>query len=152
VKSRIGLLAAIAGTATTVVAAAGAVLLVPSSAASPDDGALGPGKATVELIVRHSRFSPRLVRVKPHTEVRFVVENRDPIGHELIVGGPDVHARHEGGREAAHPPRAGEVSVGAHRRASTSYTFHEPGTVRYACHLPGHFAYGMRGRVVVGAA
>ena len=78
--------------------------------------------------------------------------NRDPIGHELIVGDGEVHARHELGNEPTHPPVPGEVSVAAHSRASTTYAFHEPGTVLYACHLPGHFAYGMRGRVVVEAA
>ena len=102
--------------------------------------------------MHHSRFSQRVVRVRPHTEVRFVVVNRDPIGHELIVGDGEVHARHESGTEPSHPPRPGEVSVAAHSRASTTYMFHEPGTVLYACHLPGHFAYGMRGRVIVTSA
>ncbi|MFI5047588.1 MAG: plastocyanin/azurin family copper-binding protein [Acidimicrobiia bacterium] len=129
-----------------------AVLLVPSSpgnAAARADGVLGPGVVTVQLDVHHSHFTPSFVRVRPHTEVRFEVVNRDPIGHELIVGDAAVHARHELGTEPTHPPRPGEVSVAAHSRASTTYVFHEPGTVVYACHLPGHFAYGMHGRVVV---
>lgn len=146
------LVAVAAGMALLTALSVGALLvLVPSSSpASADDGAvLGPGLVTVELDVRHSRFTPRVVRVHPHTDVRFVVVNRDPIGHELIVGDAEVHARHEHGTEPTHDPRAGEVSVGAHDRASTTFSFHEPGTVVYACHLPGHFAYGMHGRIVV---
>jgi uncharacterized cupredoxin-like copper-binding protein len=87
--------------------------------------------------------------VRPHTEVRFVVVNHDPINHELIVGAAEVHDRHEHGTEPAHDPRPGEVSVAPDARASTTFWFHEEGTVLYACHLPGHLAYGMHGQVVV---
>jgi uncharacterized cupredoxin-like copper-binding protein len=130
---------------------AGAVLLSGAGASSPrtDDGVLGPGRVTVRVDVDHSRFRVRPVRVRPHTEVQFVVVNHDPIGHELIVGGPDVQARHEGGHEASHPPVPGEVSVPAEGRATTTYVFHAPGPVEYACHLPGHYAYGMHGVVEV---
>jgi plastocyanin len=144
--------AALGGAVLTVAAVATVLVLVPSqtSHASADDPAvLGPGAVTVALDVHHSAFSRRLVRVRPHTEVRFVVVNHDPINHELIVGDAGVQARHEHGTEPAHDPRPGEVSVPAHSRASTTFSFHEPGTVVYACHLPGHFAYGMHGRVVV---
>ena len=87
--------------------------------------------------------------MRPHTEVRFVLVNRDPIGHEFIVGDPEVHARHANGHEASHPPVDGEVSIPADARAATTYVFHEPGPVEFACHLPGHYQYGMRGVVDV---
>ena len=107
----------------------------------------------MRLDVDHSRFTVRgdgpPVRVRPHTEVRFVVVNHDPIGHELIVGGPEVQARHASGHEAYHPPVPGEVSVPAEGRASTTYVFHAPGPVEYACHLPRHYEYGMHGIVEV---
>ncbi len=133
-------------TGALVLASAGA------SSRSTTDGVLGPGPVTVRIDVDHSRFtihgrSP--IRVRPHTEVRFVVVNHDPIGHELIVGGPDVQARHANGHEAYHPPVSGEVSVPADGRASTTYFFHAPGPVEYACHLPGHYQYGMHGIVDV---
>jgi uncharacterized cupredoxin-like copper-binding protein len=110
---------------------------------------LGPGRVTVTIAVDHSRFRTAPIRVRPHTEVRFVIVNHDPIGHEFIIGGPEVHARHANGHEAYHPPVPGEVSVPADARASTSYAFHAPGVVEYACHLPGHYQYGMHGTVVV---
>lgn len=112
-------------------------------------GALGPEAVTVVLDVKHSAFDPDTLRVVAGTTVRFVVVNRDPIHHELIVGPPEVHKRHADGTEAFHPPVPGEVSVAPLERAVTTYTFDEPGTVEMACHLPGHYAYGMRGTVEV---
>ena len=124
-------------------------MLTQPDAEASDDGVLGPGPVTVRLDIDHSRFDPELVVVRPHTDVRFVVVNHDPIAHELIIGDDGVHAVHEHGTEPAHAPRPGEVSVPAGGRASTTYAFHAPGEVLYACHLPGHLAYGMRGFVEV---
>jgi uncharacterized cupredoxin-like copper-binding protein len=131
---------------------AGGVVLASAGAtdAPTRDGVLGPGPVTVRLDVDHSHFEIAApIRVRPHTEVRFVVVNHDPIGHELIVGGPEVQARHANGHEAYHPPVPGEVSVPAEGRASTTYVFHAPGPVEYACHLPRHYQYGMHGIVEV---
>jgi uncharacterized cupredoxin-like copper-binding protein len=139
--------------AVVVVLGAGAVVLASAGAgasgATTADGVLGPGRVTVTIRIDHSHFETAPIRVRPHTEVRFVVVNHDPIGHELIVGGPEVQARHASGHEAYHPPKPGEVSVPALGHASTTYFFHEPGPVEYACHLPGHYQYGMHGIVEV---
>jgi uncharacterized cupredoxin-like copper-binding protein len=138
------------------------VTVVGSGGASGDDAhpVLGPGPVTVRLVVRDSKFllpgasatEPALVRVKPHTDVRFVIVNRDFINHEFIVGGEEVHTRHENGHEPWHAPVPGEVSVAPHTSGETTYSFHAPGRVLFACHLPGHFAFGMKGYVVVDRA
>src|SRR5689334_24521925 len=99
-------LAVAVGAATVVVGYA-----VDGSASTNDD-VRGPGLVTVVLGIEHSHFSTDLVRVRVGSTVRFVVENHDPINHELVVGPPSVHARHERGTEASHPPVPGEVSVG----------------------------------------
>jgi plastocyanin len=112
---------------------------------------LGPGEVTVAITIHHSRFQPDHIRVKPGTTVRFVVDNQDPINHELIVGDAEVHRRHELGTEPVHPPRPGEVSIPASSRAETTFVFNDLGSVLYACHLPGHFRYGMSGYVDVAA-
>ena len=141
---------AIAAALAVAVAAAAATVL-DGVGASPR-AAVGPGTVTVDVGIEHSRFSlagPGELRVRRGTTVRFVVRNDDPIAHELIVGGPDVHLRHADGHEASHPPVAGEVSVPADGRASTTYVFHAPGPVEYACHLPRHYQYGMHGIVEV---
>jgi uncharacterized cupredoxin-like copper-binding protein len=142
----------VAITVAVAVLLVGAGTIVVASAGTSDgasSGVLGPGPVTVTIGIDHSRFSTSAVRVRPHTEARFVLVNHDPIGHEFIVGGPEVQARHANGHDAYHPPVPGEVSVPADARASTTYVFHAPGPVEFACHLPGHYQYGMHGTVLV---
>jgi uncharacterized cupredoxin-like copper-binding protein len=111
--------------------------------------ALGPGVVTVTMDVEHSRFSIDELTVHQGTLVRFVVTNRDPILHELVVGDDEVHARHATGHEAFHPPVPGEVSL---QPGETGLTFYEVGAVgdiEFMCHLPGHAEYGMTGVIHV---
>ncbi len=139
-------------TGLTVAAVASTVGLAVAtgSGASPATAAPGgPGPVTVTLTIEHSRFSPERIRVREHSTVRFVVRNRDPIGHELIVGDREVHLLHASGTHAQHDAVPGEVSVGPRETASTTYEFHARGPVVFACHLPGHFEYGMVGKVLV---
>lgn len=110
----------------------------------------GPGTPTITLTARLSHFTPDRIAVEVGTTVRFVVRNEDPIGHEIIIGGPEVHARHEKGTEAYHPPVPGEASVAPYERVEATYTFDEPGVVKFGCHLPGHWTYGMHGEIEVG--
>jgi uncharacterized cupredoxin-like copper-binding protein len=135
------------------VSAYGVVGIASSGGASGDSSlrVLGPGPVTVRLVVRDSHFSPPRIHVRPHTELTFEVVNRDFLNHEFIIGDEEVHARHEGGHEAYHPPIPGEVSIPPHETGVTTYAVHAPGKVLFACHLPGHFAYGMKGYVIVEA-
>jgi uncharacterized cupredoxin-like copper-binding protein len=135
--------AAVAAVVTVLSASAGA------TRSGDDAAALGPGLATVGLGIEHSAFSRQHVRVRAGTTIQFIVRNGDPIVHELIVGDDAVHARHATGREAAHPPVPGEVSVAPGDTAVTTYRFDQPGTVVFACHLPGHLEYGMQGTIEV---
>ena len=108
-----------------------------------------PAVRTVTLTVRFSKFSPAQVEVEPGTTVRFVVENLDPIAHELIIGDAGVHERHATGTEPHHGDRPGEVSVAANSTAETKFTFERRGELAFGCHLPGHWAYGMHGVISV---
>jgi len=110
---------------------------------------LGPGHVEVRLDIEHSLFEQEEIRVREGTHVEFVLDNGDPIGHELIVGDEEVHARHESGTHASHPEVDGEVSVGPNDVAETGYLFDEAGEVEFACHLPGHYDYGMHGTITV---
>jgi uncharacterized cupredoxin-like copper-binding protein len=118
----------------------------------PTAGALGPGDVTVQVDIEHSLFAPDHLRLVEGTRLRFVVVNGDPLNHELIVGPPDVHARHANGTEAEHPSIPGEVSLGPNDTAITTFRFEQPGTFEFACHLPGHYEYGMHGEVEVVSA
>ena len=109
----------------------------------------GPGARTVTLTVRYSEFRPELLTVAQGSTVRFVVDNRDPIDHELIVGGPAVQRKHENGNHATHGAVPGEVSAPAGTVVETTFTFGEPGTFLFGCHLPGHYDFGMRGEIRV---
>ncbi len=111
----------------------------------------GPRERTVEVTVRHSRFSVDELVVRPGETVRFVLRNTDPIPHELIVGDQTVQDVHEAGSEAHHRNSPGEVSVAPGAMAVTTYRFGRAGSpVLFGCHLPGHWAYGMRGTIRVG--
>lgn len=122
-----------------------AAFLAGEAWSQPDAGAY-----TVEMPMRHSRFEPAVLEVEAGTTLTFELRNLDPIDHELIVGGEEVHARHRVGRENHHHGDIpGEVSVPAGATATTTYTFDAPGDVVFACHLPGHEAYGMTGVVRV---
>jgi plastocyanin len=107
-----------------------------------------PGHRTVVLTIHHSRFSTAHVHVRPNSAVTFVVHNTDPIDHELIVGDDAVQLRHEAGSDTLHQG-PGAVSVPAGSTRATTYTFPASGTLLYGCHLPGHWAYGMRGTIVI---
>jgi uncharacterized cupredoxin-like copper-binding protein len=142
-----------AGVAVVVAAATAiAASSVMGTAHADNDRPLGPGLVSVDVVIHHSKFSFSTLSVRPGTTVRFVVHNEDPIYHEFIVGDASVHARHERGSEAVHPPVPGEVSVRPDDVGETFYRFDDPGRYLFACHLPGHFAYGMKGFVVVDAA
>ena len=141
---------ALAGCGVLVAAVAGLGLAASAGDAAGDgQDVLGPGVVTVELGIEHSTFDTSTLQVREGTEVRFVLRNGDPIRHELIVGPPEVHERHENGTEASHPPRPGEVSVEPLDTASTTYEFDDVGSIEFACHLPGHLAYGMAGSIQV---
>ena len=135
----------IAAVLGVVVTAGGYAATRPPAGATP----LGPGVVTVEVGINRSRFDLGSLRVQEGTIVRFVVHNRDPIDHELVVGNAEVHRRHRAGSEERHPPVPGEVSIAPGSTALTFYQFDTSGTVTYACHLPGHEAYGMRGTIEV---
>jgi uncharacterized cupredoxin-like copper-binding protein len=104
---------------------------------------------TLHVTIRHSRFIPETLLVRQGATVRFVVTNLDPIDHELIIGDAEVQRRHETGTEPSHGAVPGEVSAPPGVTAETTYTFSRPGVVLLGCHAPGHYAYGMRGRVLV---
>jgi uncharacterized cupredoxin-like copper-binding protein len=141
-KRRLGLAAVLVGAATL--------------SGCGDSHGTAAAPRTIVIPIEHSTFGVEEVRVAAGETVRFVLENGDPIDHEFILGDERVQLRHERGTEPYHPPKPGEVTVPAGRTAETVVTFDPelfPGTdgpLIFGCHLPGHYAYGMRGVVVVG--
>ena len=109
----------------------------------------GEEMRTVEITIKHSRFDPAVVDASSGETVRFIIHNLDPIDHEFILGDDEVQRRHESGSEPHHGAIPGEVSVPAGETRTTTFEFETLGNVPYGCHLPGHWAYGMRGAVLV---
>lgn len=128
--------------------AAAATLLIAAVACGPSRPA-GPSEETVHVKLRFSRFVPDHFEFATGTTVTFVVENRDPIDHEFLIGDESVQLAHEEGTEAHHGAKPGEISVPAGKTRTTTYTFDEPGTLLFGCHLPTHYAYGMRGDIKI---
>lgn len=120
--------------------------------AGDDTVALGPDEVTIQIDIEHSRFLPERLVIAEGTRVRFLVVNGDPIHHEFITGGPEVHRRHAQGTEGRHPSIPGEVSVDPNGQAMTTFTFDQAGRFEFACHLPRHYEYGMRGEIDVVSA
>lgn len=114
---------------------------VPAAAAGPQE---------VTIAFRYSRFLPAAITVPAGVPVTFTLRNDDPIGHEWIVGTPDVHAVHRFGTEPHHEGRATEVTVPPFETRSTTITL-APGSYEFICHLPGHESYGMKGTLTVRA-
>ncbi len=122
-----------------------AAVVLPGCASA---AAAGPHEVTITF--RYSRFTPAAIAVPAGVPVRFTLRNDDPIGHEWIVGTPDVHARHRVGTEPLHEGRATEVTLLPYATRTTTITF-SPGTYSFVCHLPGHEAYGMTGTLTAQA-
>jgi uncharacterized cupredoxin-like copper-binding protein len=135
----------------SVVAAAALSAVAAASLGSCGGGARAAAPETVHVTIRHSKFSPDHLRLRPGTTVRFVVHNTDPIEHELIVGDPAVQQEHEVGTDKLHEG-PGAVSLPAGATRTTTYTVPHPTVgqpLLYGCHLPGHWAYGMRGTIAL---
>ncbi|MDQ3913868.1 MAG: plastocyanin/azurin family copper-binding protein [Actinomycetota bacterium] len=109
----------------------------------------GESSREVHVELRFSRFVPDTFEFAAGTTVTFVVENRDPIDHEFLIGDEEVQRAHEEGTEEHHGAKPGEISVPAGETRETTYTFEEPGTLLIGCHLPTHYDYGMRGEITV---
>ncbi len=127
-------------------AVAAAALLVATVGCS---GGSEGEKREVHVKLRFSRFVPDEFEFPAGTTVRFVVENRDPIDHEFLIGDEEVQQAHEEGTEEDHGAKPGEISVPAGATRTTTYTFDEPGKLLIGCHLPTHWDYGMRGYITV---
>ena len=127
------------------------LLLVLLAGACAHASAGEPGRErTIAITMHYSSFDPAELHVVPGETVRFVLTNTDPIDHEFILGDDEVQRIHEEGTEAHHGAKPGEITVPAGATGETTFTFPDGGEVIFGCHSPGHYAYGMRGLVVVG--
>lgn len=101
------------------------------------------------ISIEYSKFQPGELVVPAGVPVTVVLDNRDPIEHEWIVGDEGTHARHRTGTEPYHDEIPTEVTLRAYEQKTTVVTFEAPGDYQFVCHLPGHEEYGMKGTIRV---
>jgi uncharacterized cupredoxin-like copper-binding protein len=105
--------------------------------------------ASATIAVRYSHFEPERVTAVAGVPVTITLRNDDPIEHEWMVGGDEMHAAHRTGTEPFHAQIPTEVTIPALSTRVTTVVFEEPGDYKYICHLPGHEEYGMVGTLHV---
>ena len=101
------------------------------------------------IAIEYSKFQPGHLTVPAGVPVTFVLENRDPIEHEWIVGDEATHTRHRTGTEPYHDEIPTEVTLRAYETKTTVVVFESAGEYEFVCHLPGHEQYGMKGTIRV---
>lgn len=104
-----------------------------------------PQEVEETIGIHFSHFDRDVVTVKAGEPLKILIDNRDPIAHEWIVGTAEVHERHRTGTEPYHDSVPTEVSVQAFSSRATVVEFDKPGDYLFICHLPGHEEYGMTG-------
>lgn len=119
--------------------------------------AADPRKATRTIRIKMTddmRFSPSTISVRQGETVKFMVENKGKLLHEMVIGTPEELAEHaEMMRkfpDMEHDePHMAHVNAG--KTAPLVWRFNRAGEFEFACLLPGHFEAGMKGKIVVKA-
>ena len=100
------------------------------------------------------RFTPSKLSFKQGETVRFVIQNKGKLLHEMVIGTReelDAHAA----MMVKFPNMAHDEPYMAHVSAGQSgglvWTFNRPGNFEFACLIAGHYQAGMVGTISVSA-
>lgn len=108
---------------------------------------------TITLVMDDAmRFTPNAITVKQGETVRFVVQNKGKLLHEMVIG-----TRAELESHAAmmmkfpnmehDEPYMAHVSAG--KAGNLIWTFNKAGEFDFACLVAGHYQAGMTGKITV---
>lgn len=98
------------------------------------------------------RFTPDKITVKEGETVRFVVNNKGRMLHEMVIGTADKLREHAAqmakfpGMEHDEPYM---VHVAPGKRGEIVWNFNRAGEFEFACLIAGHYEAGMRGTITV---
>ena len=98
------------------------------------------------------RFTPAAVAIKQGETVRFVVQNKGKVLHEMVLGTMDELKEHAElmrkfpGMEHDEPHM---THVNPGKSGEIGWRFTKTGTYYFGCLIRGHFEAGMIGKVVV---
>jgi uncharacterized cupredoxin-like copper-binding protein len=118
----------------------------------------GDAKAATRTVTMtmddNMRFSPSKLSFKQGDTVRFVIQNKGKLLHEMVIGTRadlDAHAA----MMVKFPTMAHDEPYMAHVNAGQSgalvWTFNRPGDFEFACLIAGHYQAGMVGTISVSA-
>lgn len=117
-----------------------------------------PGKALAKArVIKLSmddtmRFTPASVEVRRGETIRFQIENRGKLRHEMVlgsIGDLKAHAELMQRFPNMQHDEPNMVSVEPGGKAELLWQFSRAGTVDFACLVPGHFEAGMHGKLKV---
>ena len=98
------------------------------------------------------RFTPDTLTVQEGDTVRFVVNNRGRMLHEMVIGTPEELAKHAA-LMARFPDMQHDepymVHVGPGQAGEIVWHFNRTGAFEFACLITGHYEAGMRGTITV---
>lgn len=108
---------------------------------------------TITLVMDDAmRFTPNAITVKQGETIRFVVQNKGKLLHEMVIG-----TRAELESHAAmmmkfpnmehDEPYMAHVSAG--KAGNLLWTFNKAGEFDFACLVAGHYQAGMTGKITV---
>lgn len=98
------------------------------------------------------RFTPDSFRVQEGETVRFVVNNRGRMLHEMVIGTPGELANHAA-MMAKFPDMEHDAPYMVHvdpgKTGEIVWHFNRAGRFEFACLIAGHYEAGMRGTITV---
>lgn len=98
------------------------------------------------------RFTPSTIAVKEGETVRFVVQNKGKVLHEMVIGTRQALDEHAALMQKFptmehDEPHMAHVSAG--KQGELVWKFNRAGDFDFACLIPGHYQAGMVGKIKV---
>ncbi len=110
-------------------------------------------KRTIQIAMTDDmRFNPSTIEVKEGETVRFVVQNKGQVLHEMVIGTKQALDEHAALMQKFpnmehDEPHMAHVSAG--KKGELVWKFNRAGDFDFACLIPGHYQAGMVGKIKV---
>jgi uncharacterized cupredoxin-like copper-binding protein len=101
------------------------------------------------------RFTPSTIQVREGETVRFIVQNKGKVMHEMVIGTKpalDEHAALMQKFPNMEHDEAHMAHVATGKQGELVWKFNRAGEFDFACLIPGHYQAGMVGKINVVAA
>ncbi len=134
----------------------------PSAAATKEQQPWGiagdakDAKRHIQIVMTDDmRFNPATIDVREGETVRFVVQNKGKVLHEMVIGTKQALDEHAALMQKFpnmehDEPHMAHVSAG--KKGELVWKFNRAGDFDFACLIPGHYQAGMVGKIKVLAA